>query len=94
MTSLFIGDRTYLWYPLAVQGRNLLLNCQNFFDNYGSASALEGIALKAAMVVPSLLLQRPHSNSKSRDHINSLHRRLKLWHEGDIQSLLDEGIII
>ena len=75
-------------------GKEFVIELSKLFDNYGSASALEDITLKAAMVMPALLLQRPHSNSKSRDHINSLHRRLKLWHEGDIQSLLDEGIII
>jgi len=80
--------------PFGSAGKEFVIELSKLFDNYGSASALEGISLKAAMVMPALLLQRPHFNSKSRDHINSLHRRLKLWHDGDIQTLVNEGIII
>ena len=58
---------------------------------YGSASALESRALKAAMVLPAPLLQRPHGRSKSRDHVKCLERRLPLWRDGDIDALLDEG---
>jgi len=65
-------------------GKEFVIELSKLFDNNGSASFLEGIALKAAMVMPALLLQRPNFNSKSCDHINSLHRHLKLWHEGDI----------
>ena len=41
--------------------------------------------------MPALLLQQPSKNSKSKDHLVSLERRLKLWEEGDIRNLLHEG---
>ena len=37
------------------------------------------------------LLQNPSENSKSKDHLVSLERRLKLWEEGNISNLLHEG---
>ena len=39
------------------------------FRAYGEGSGLEPIALKAAMVMPALLLQKPHSSSKAREHV-------------------------
>ena len=38
-----------------------------------------------------LLLQKPHEQSKSRDHVSCLMRRLKIWSEGNIESLVTEG---
>ena len=52
---------------------------------------MEGIAIKAAMTACSLLLQKPHSGSKSHDHATALERRLKSWEEGDIDGLMREG---
>ena len=37
-----------------------------------------------------MLLQKPHSKSKSKDHVICLERRLKSWKEGQIDLLLDE----
>ena len=51
-------------------------------------------AVKAAMTLPALLLQKPHSKSKTRDHISCLQRRLVLWKEGNIRELLKEGRLI
>ena len=60
-------------------------------DAYAENSALECIALTAVIIMPSLLLQRPHRNSKTGDHISHLKRRLDLWEKGDINALLVEG---
>ena len=63
------------------------------FNSYDTASSMECIALKAAMVMSALLLQRPHRDSKSHDHIACLECCLPLWHDGNIKTLLDEGIM-
>ena len=52
---------------------------------------MESIALKAAAVVPSLLLQRPSCRSKCKDFVTHLNCHLELWKEGNIFALLDEG---
>ena len=54
-------------------------------------SPLKSIALKATYVMPALFLQKPNKNSKSKDHLVSLERRLKIWEEGNISNLLHEA---
>ena len=46
--------------------------------------------MKAVLVIPALLLQKPSKSSKSKDHHAALERRLKLWEEGKIEELLYE----
>ena len=48
------------------------------------------IALKAVMVLPSLILQRPSSASKSKEHSTATERRLALWKQGDLNLLVKE----
>ena len=43
------------------------------------------------MTLPSLLLQKPHRSSKTKEHVQFLERRLKLWEEGNLEGLLQEG---
>ena len=50
----------------------LAMHMASLFCSYGEGSALESIVLKAAMVMPILLLQKPHNHSKSRDHVRCL----------------------
>ena len=57
-------------------------------------SPLKSIALKGIHVdtrMSAFLLQKPSKNSKSKDHLVSFERRLKLWEEGEIRNLLREG---
>ena len=54
-------------------------------------SAWNAIAMKATTVMQTLLLQKPSRKSKTKDHVAHLQRRMKLWLDGDIQALLDEG---
>ena len=65
--------------------------CNHLFNSFATESDLEAIALKAAMTLPSLMLQKPHAKSKTHDHISSLQRRLSLWEKGDIWNLIKEG---
>ena len=59
----------------------------SLFQAYAESSALEGIAMKAAMILPSLLIQKSHSRSKTKEHVKHLEH---LWN-GSFDSLLDEG---
>ena len=43
------------------------------------------------MILPSLLLQKSSRNSKAKDHQLKLTQRLKLWKEGKISDILEEG---
>ena len=46
------------------------------------------------MIMPALLLQKPSTNSNSRDHQEALKRRLALWQKGDMCQLLKEVELI
>ena len=48
---------------------------------FGTASALEAIALKATLNTAS---SKPSRASKTKDHINHLERRLASWSNGDL----------
>ena len=41
--------------------------------------------------MPDLLLQKSAKNSKARDHVDALERRMHIWNSGNILSLLHEG---
>ena len=73
-----------LMVPFGSAGKEFVIELSKFNKSF---STLESNVLKAAMVMPALLLQWPHSNSKSHDHIHSLYCHFKLWCEGDIQTL-------
>ena len=74
-----------MWAP------RLYKNCLSFFKAYGDSTPMESIALKAAMMFPPLLFQRPHHQSTTREHKRCFERRLQLWREGDLLQLLREG---
>ena len=48
-------------------------------------------ALKALMVLPALLLQKPSAKSKTKDHTACLTRRLEDWKLGNIEKLIQEA---
>ena len=52
---------------------------------------MESIALKATVVLPILMLQKPSANSKTKEHITCLKRRLITWQNGDLKDLILEG---
>ena len=60
------------------------------FGSFGDATSMEVIALKAAMVLPSLILQKPSRSSKAKDHVLCIQQRLQLWLDGKIDELLNE----
>jgi hypothetical protein len=80
--------------PSGHQGNCFVDEMTRLFNAFNSDSAMQSIAIKAAMIFPALMLQKPSPKSKTRDHMRILKRRLELWTEGDILSLLKEGQLI
>ena len=72
-------------------GERFVLEMAHLFKSFGESTPLESIALMAAMVLPQLLLQKPSRNSRVKDHIKCLQRRMSLWDDGDIQAVVVEG---
>ena len=77
--------------PSGKAGIAFVRELARLFRSYGEVSAMEGVALKAAMVIPSLLLQKPFSKSKVKDHANYLTRRLEQWLKGDVEAVMAES---
>ena len=43
------------------------------------------------MILPILLFQKAHLRSRAKEHVKHLECRLRLWKDGNLDSLLDEG---
>ena len=77
--------------PYGKAGKSFVSELVRLFKAFATSSALESVALKAATLMPILLLQMPARKSKAKDHITYLERRLETWQEGDLNELLREG---
>jgi hypothetical protein len=77
--------------PSGKAGKSFVSELARMFRAFAEGSALECVAMQAAMVMPALLLQKTHPTSKAKDHSKHLERRLHLWHKGDLQELIKEG---
>ena len=77
--------------PSGKSGKSFVQELARFFHTYADKSALEAIALEAAMVLPALILQKSHPNSKVKEHTAQLERRLKAWKDGNLEELLHES---
>ena len=86
--------RNIFLVPSGKVGKAFVSEITCLVRGYAEATAFEGIALKAVVVMQVLLLQKPHARSKSRDHVQHLSRRLDLWKNGDVQALIREGSTI
>ena len=77
--------------PYGKTGKSFVSELAKLFEAFATGSALESIALKAATIMPILLLQRPARKMRSKDLNSCLERRLTTWREGDMKELLREG---
>ena len=77
--------------PSGKAGQEFVSEMSRLFRASGESTALEAVAIKAATILPPLLLQKPHARARVKDHILCLQRRLGLWREGNISELLREG---
>ena len=77
--------------PYGKVGKSFVFEIARLFTAFATSSALESVALKAATLMPLLLLQKPTRKSKAKEHITCLERRLDTWRNGDLNELLREG---
>ena len=74
--------------PSGRAGKSFVCELARMIQAYADASALESVASTAAMVMPTLLLQKPHPKSKAKEHSMHLDRQLKQWMDGDLEGLM------
>ena len=83
--------RNIFLIPFGSIGKAFVQELARLFQAFADGSSLECVVMTATSILPILLLQKPSKNSKSKDHVKHLKRRLDLWSAGDINALLDEG---
>ena len=76
--------------PSGRAGKAFIEELTFWIKQFNSNSVLNSVALKAFMVLPTLILQKPSATSKSKEHSAAIERRLKLWRQGDLDLLLKE----
>ena len=84
----------YFMLPTGNCGKQYIQELTRLINAWVDESSLKEISLKAIMVMPALLLQKPSRESKVKDHKEALTRRLALWEKGDLKSLLFEATTI
>ena len=77
--------------PSGGGGKKFIKEITRMINLWTEDSPLENIALKAIHVMPALLLEKPNKNSKAKDHVAALERRLELLENGNIIELFNEG---
>ena len=87
----YTGDQIASKYLRGRVVKSSFCELSSLYSAFASASSMESIALKATVVMPILLLQKPHQRSKTKDHIACLERRLRVWKEGNLNGLIIEG---
>ena len=55
--------------PRGNAGSSMVREVSHLLEAYSNASAMESVALKAAMAFPALMLQKPHPKSKAILHV-------------------------
>ena len=90
-TEVVQWRRNSFTIPFGKAGKDFVRELSRLYSAFGSASALESVALKVALALPILLLQKPSRASKTKHHITHLERRLRWWLKGDLDELVREG---
>ena len=80
--------------PSGKYGKEYIRETTRLLTSWVEDTPLKDIAFKAIHIMPALLLQKPSKNSKAKDHVTALQRRLTLWHEGKINELRNEAYAI
>ena len=91
INAIYDEIRNLFKTPSSKAGRLFVQEFTRLFTAFAESSTIEGISLRAAMVLPTLLLQKPHQRSKPKDLCSHLERRLNLWPLGNLEKLMKES---
>ena len=80
--------------PFGKLGKDFVSQLTFWLRQFNVKTHLNPIALKALIDMPILLLAKPSTSSKNKDHVLCLTKRLNDWKLGNIDSLLREARFI
>jgi hypothetical protein len=82
--------RNIFLLPSGRFGKDFINEKVRLFSSVQKGDPLERIAFKALALMEHLILQKPFSNSTSKDHVECLKKRMELWKAGNIKKLVDD----
>ena len=82
--------RNLFMLPSGTTGKEYIDECTGLIPQWINDNQLQGIAIKALMIMSALLLQKCGRNYKAKYHTESLKRRLKLWKNMTLMVLLEK----
>ena len=80
----FIYEQIVYWkknlflLPMGKASKLFIDELTKLFNAWIDDSSMKKMAMKAVMIMPSLLLQKPSNESKSKDHLKTFQRRMEL----------------
>ena len=77
--------------PYGKTGKCFVSEIPRLYKAFATSLVMESIIIKAATVLPILLLHKHSCNSKAKEQSACLERRLRTWLNGDLNDLLLEG---
>ena len=80
--------------PSGKAGKDFVSEMARLYQAYAEGPQIESFTLTAAMILPSLILQKPYPGSKAKEHVKCIERRMTQWRDRDIDSLRQECITI
>ena len=83
--------RNLFYLPTGKAGEGFIIEVTKVINQFNAGGAFESVSLMMVTIMFPLLLQKPAPNSKSADHVRYLEKRLGMWKEGDLISLINEG---
>ena len=80
--------KNIFFLPSGKSGKQYIEETSRFINSWIHNSPLQDVAFKAIVVMSNL---KPARNSKPKNHLEGLNRRLNLRKEGELTQLLIEG---
>ena len=92
--SIVNWNKFFFSVPRGTEGAKFVKEMGRLLRLFANGSGLKSIALKAAMILSSLMLMKPSKKTKAKEERSHLKRRLKLWEKGEIRQLKDEAEVL
>ena len=92
--EIITWGRNLFMLPRGKSGERFIKELTRLVYLFVNKTAWEGLSLQLVHVFIPLMLQKPSSTSKARDHAKYLLARLEKWKNGDLKSLMDEARVI